>query len=126
MHFEQRKYPRYSVEENQIVVMCGSDKGIATVRDISAGGIKLQYVPLEGNETEWNRVNIFSALCNHFFVEHVDCRTVYDIASLMEAGTFSGMNVRTSGLCFSRLTGDQETALRRILKWCAWRRPDDG
>ena len=108
------------MEKNQIVATCGSGNGIATIRDISEGGIKLQYVPIEEKEPSWSKINIFSAVCDRIYMTDVKCRPVYDFTTLMEGGTYTGMNVRMSGLCFRDLTESQETALRRFLKYCAW------
>lgn len=44
------------------------------------------------------------------------CKTVYDVASLMENASYRGTDARTCGIRFDRLTIDQEVSLRKLLQ----------
>ncbi len=116
MKIERRKSPRFRVMEDDMVVM-GSNL-FATVRDIGAGGMQLQYFPETCEAGRWSPLDVVAGDRSSILMADVCCSRAYDIANLNERGTFSGMNVRLCGLVFGELSPAQKTILRQLLERC--------
>ncbi len=115
MKRERRKCPRRRLAGNIVYVLDKNSAKQATLSDFSAGGLRLSYLPGEAIDHQWTLVDICSGAQPHTCVSGVVCETVYDITSLMENGTFSGMDMRVSGVRFDNLTEAQRKRLEMLL-----------
>jgi hypothetical protein len=115
MQFERRKKPRYAVADREIIVMCAYSCNVAAVCNIGAGGMQLQYVSESDRGDQWTRIDIFAGKSDRILAAGLGCRVAYDVKSLMEGGTFSGLNVRLCGLEFMELTQVQEIFLNQLI-----------
>ena len=116
MKAERRKTRRHRLEDEIFHVMDRCSEKIATVRDMSTKGMQIRYSP-EGRVChQWSLVDIVAADRNQVIIPDLACRPVYDIASLLEDGSFSGAYVRTCGVCFERLDDNQRLRLARLFE----------
>jgi hypothetical protein len=54
MKVERRKFYRYPVSKNLFCVFNHDSTEMAEINDISQGGLKFEYLPVEQQKTEWN------------------------------------------------------------------------
>lgn len=112
---ERRQNIRYAVTDGDLVVTDVDSDKVAIARDISAGGMQIQYMPERGGAAQWRLLSFLAGNYNRMVMSDIRCRVVYDIPALMENGTFSGLNVRLSGLAFTHLTVMQKALLHQLL-----------
>ncbi len=115
MKRERRKFPRRRLAGNMVYVLDKNSAKLATLNDFSAGGLQLRYFPDRAIDHQWTLVDICTGAQPPTCVSGVVCETVYDITSLMENGTFSGMDMRVSGVRFDKLTEAQRKRLEMLL-----------
>jgi len=115
MKRERRKSPRCRLSGNIVYVLDKHSAKLATLSDFSDGGLQLSYLTSLSIDHQWNLVDICTGAQPPMCVSGVVCETVYNITSLMENGTFSGMDMRISGVRFDSLTEAQRKRLEMLL-----------
>ena len=115
MKRERRKHPRHRLAGNTFFVLEQCSAKLAMLSDLSAGGMQLSYSPDEGIGHQWTSVDIFNGGRGQILISGLVCKTVYDVPSLMENGSFSGTDIRICGIRFDSLTDTQKQSLDILL-----------
>jgi c-di-GMP-binding flagellar brake protein YcgR len=119
MGTERRNYRRYCVEQDMIQASFSRIQKTFNVKDISSGGMKLEYSPSMENLMESEMIDIIGKnYLRHFFLPKISCEKVYDIPTLMQNKSFKGGEVRIRGLKFLDLTEKQKDGLGLLIKQC--------
>ena len=115
---ESRKEKRCTIDSDEVHVSVLPNQKIYSVKDISKGGLAIEYSPVRGEPFKSESVDIIAADYNRFYLPKIICETVYDIQTLMEGKSFRGGERRIRGLKFVELTQEQEDQLGILLKRC--------
>lgn len=113
--FKRRKFKRASLPPEEFFVYFYETNSHAVVMDISMGGFKIECYPYAGSKSDSITVDIYAFPEGRFHMIRVPCRVVYDIANLVEGGTFSGSHSRICGLKYEKLTTEQKDKLEYLL-----------
>jgi hypothetical protein len=116
MGVEQRRFTRYAVKEDGLEVLSRDLQVVGKLKNISRGGVAYQYTPVNGTKADSEMIDILGKVPDRFSLLALDCRTVYDIATLNEDRTFTGSASRLRGLQFKGLTAEQEERLGLLLQ----------
>ena len=116
MKRECRSETRRRTGASTIFVMDRRSEKIATLIDISAGGMQIRYALENRICHQWSRIDVFRSESEQPLVRNLACRTVYDVESLMENESFKGSAVRNCGVCFEKLTSEQRTSLNELFE----------
>jgi len=112
---ERRVHRRYSLPENELFAVDRNTSGFAAVRDISLGGLKVEYIHGSDLQDRWTLIDINSRNNHGAWLSSICCRLIYDISDLSQQRTFTGQETRICGLNFSELTAEQEEVLCQLL-----------
>ena len=115
LEIERRKFTRYVVQENGFDVLSRELKVVGKLKNISRGGLAYQYTPPDGAEAESEIVDILGKGPDPFYLQGLDCKTVYDISELAADQTFTGAEIRVRGLQYIKLTENQKRKLDFLL-----------
>ena len=115
MKRQRRKYPRQRLAGNTFFVLDQCSTKLAMLSDLGAGGMQLSYSPGEAIGHQWTSVNIVTRARPQVLISGLVCKTIYDVASLMENGSFSGADIRICGIRFDSLTYAQKQSLDMLL-----------
>ena len=115
MNVERRKFDRHPVSKNQFFVFNHDSTEMAEINDISEGGLKFEYLPIENQKTHWKLIDIFSNISQRVYILGIPCKLIYDIISLSEDRTFNGSPARIAGLEFGRLDKIQKKKIDNLL-----------
>lgn len=115
MQIERRNHPRRLIAADSVFVVDHCSEKVGTLIDLSVGGMQLSYLPEKFTCNQWTLIDIMADEQNQCLITGLACEIVYDVASLMENGRFSGMDVRVCGVCFNRLTVVQKNSLDQLL-----------
>lgn len=115
MQPDRRKYPRYTLETNEVFILDCSAKKVAMLWDLSFGGMQLRYLPDAFTNDQCGLIDLVSVKNNRVLISGLSCNMVYDFKDLMENGSFRGMDVRRCGVCFKPLTESQKDRLHRVM-----------
>ena len=106
-------------DEIQVSVLSSLSSGKThSVKDISKGGLAIEYSPAEDKLSQSELVDIIAVDFDRFYLTKIACKTVYDIATLMHGRSFTGGEMRIRGLKFVELTKEQDEKLDNLLKRC--------
>ena len=118
MRPEQRKDPRFLVQDDVIAALRDGFTKIGKVKDISIGGLSFEHIQDETSNQGSSETNIF-LLVNEFCLPKVPCRVVYDIP-LQTPHEYQAFPIqfitRRCGVRFEALSEDQRTLLDSFLK----------
>jgi hypothetical protein len=115
MMVEQRKFDRHRVSKNLFFVFNHDSTEMAEINDISEGGLKFEYLPVEQQKTQWKLIDVFSKTSQRFYILGIPCKLIYDIITLAEDHTFTGSPARIAGLEFGRLDKNQKKKIDTLL-----------
>jgi len=115
MNVERRNFDRHPVSKNLFFVFNHDSTEMAEINNISEGGLKFEYLPVEQQKTRWELIDIFSKTSQRVYVLGIPCKLIYDIITLAEDHTFMGSPARTAGLEFGRLDKNQKKKLDILL-----------
>lgn len=104
---ERRKSKRHPVSEGILFVCSNGSDNFLAVKNISADGLQFVYFPDMGEAPDCRLIDIMQNFGAYFCVAGICCRIVYDIPSLSEDLSFSGVRTRVAGVKFSDLTCEQ-------------------
>ena len=115
---ELRRSMRAAIDSDGVQVSVSASRKTYSVKDISKGGLAIVYSPAADEPFESESVDIIAMDYDRFYLPKITCKTVYDISTLMEGGSFKGGVRRIRGLKFVELTKEQEDELDILLKRC--------
>jgi hypothetical protein len=117
MDIEQRKFPRFSVQDQTFAALGSEFETVGKVNDISIKGLALSYL-CESNKTgfvtDFSQVDIFLS-GNSFHLPKVLCEIVYDIQDSQSIKD-NIIIKRWCGLHFGKLSKNQSEQLELFLK----------
>lgn len=116
MPADRRASKRCEIQFEEIQIAIHNNRKLYPVKDISTGGLAIEYSPVTEEPFESEAIDISAADYNRFYLPNIACKTVYDIATLMEGRSFRGADMRIRGLKFIELTKEQEEKLAILLK----------
>jgi hypothetical protein len=117
MDIEQRKYIRFSVQENTFAALGSKFGTVGRVNDISIRGLTLSYLcgnTTAGLDRDFSQVYIFLSGDN-FYLPEVHCKIVYDIQH-PKCDKNGSIIKRRCGLHFDKLSKNQSELLELLLK----------
>ena len=115
---ERRRHPRYRVREGDFEVFSRDSNIMGRLDNISRGGLAFQYSPVDEQHAESATIDIMAKSPDPFFLPSFACRTTYDIRVLAEDRTFTGAEIRLSGVQFFELNKEQAEKLTLFIKKC--------
>ena len=117
MDIEQRKFPRFCVQDQTFAALGSEFETVGKVNDISIKGLALSYLCKSnkaGFDTDVSQVDIFLS-GNSFHLSKVLCEIVYDIQDPTSIKD-SIIIKRRCGLHFGELSKSQSEQLELFLK----------
>ena len=115
---DRRRDRRYTIDSDKIQVSVLSSPKTHSIKDISAGGLAIEYSPVIDGPLESEAIDIIAIDCDWSCLPKLVCKTVYDIPTVMLGRSFSGGAMRIRGLKFIELTKGQENELEILLRRC--------
>ena len=115
MNAERRKFDRYPVSDQRYFVFNHESTEMAEIKNISKGGLRFGYFPVDPQKTPWKLIDLFSKKSKHAYILGIPCKLVYDIITLEEDYAFNGSPVRMAGLEFGFLSKEQNKKLDTLL-----------
>ena len=115
---DRRRDRRYTIDSDKIQVSVLLGQKIHGIKDISAGGIAIEYSPVKDEPLESETIDIIAIDCDRSCLPKIVCKTVYDIPTVMLGRSFSGGVMRIRGLKFIELAKEQEEKLDILLNKC--------
>ena len=117
MVVEQRRYMRFSVQDNAFAALRGVFGKVGKLNDISKKGLAFSYLIeyVKGvTDKNYSEVDIFLA-ANNFYLDKVPCKIVYEIQAPNSDKNYSIMKHRC-GLQFGELSISQSQLLELFLE----------
>jgi len=118
MRAERRKYRRYCIDRDKVQASFSDSPKTHVVKDVSRGGVKIEYNPLTDGLMESEVIDIIAMHDCRVYLPKISCETVYDILILMQDRSFKGGTMRVRGLKFVHLTKEQEDGLDSLINQC--------
>jgi hypothetical protein len=115
---DRREYERCKNQHEKIQVAFHPSRRFYPIKDISAGGLAIEYSPAKKPPFASEAIDIIKINQDQLFLSKVACKIVYDIPTLMHGRSFKGGAMRICGLKFVELTKEQEDKLNIFLKPC--------
>ena len=115
---DRRRDRRYTIDSDKIQVSVLLSQKTHGIKDISAGGLAIEYNPVTDEPLESETTDIIAIDCDRFCLPKIVCKTVYDIPTLVQGRSFSGGVMRIRGLKFIALTKEQEEKLDILFRRC--------
>jgi hypothetical protein len=116
METECRKFTRFLVPENVYAALGPSFSKVGRIKDISIGGLVIEYLTDDDSVTGNSRVDIFIRE-EEFFLSKLPCKIVYDVPIESFANPqASGLIRKRCGVQFNRLTSRLRKRLEGFLK----------
>lgn len=115
MRIDRRSSKRYQIKADEIQVVIHPDQRSCSIKDISTGGLAIEYSPLKDETFKSESVDIIAIGFDKLNLPKIACKTVYDIATLMEGRSFLGGERRIRGLKFVELNQGQVDKLDILL-----------
>lgn len=112
---ERRKFQRHTISEGSLFICDHGSNNLVAVKNISSDGLQFVYFPDKCNASDCGLIDIMQHSGCYFCVAGVCCRIVYDIPSLAEDLSFSGIRTRVAGVEFADLTEKQQEKLSELL-----------
>jgi len=117
MDIEQRKYPRFSVQNHTFAALGSEFEIVGKVNNISIKGLTLSYLCESikaPSDRSFSQVDIFLS-GNSFHLHKVLCKIVYDIQDPKSKNNDSIMK-RRCGLQFDKLSKSQSELLELFIE----------
>jgi c-di-GMP-binding flagellar brake protein YcgR len=119
MDIEQRKYVRFSVQDNTFAALGSEFEKVGKVNDISKNGLALSYLIESikvGSDRSFSQVDIFHS-GNGFHLHKLLCKIVYDNQDPKSMKNNS-ITKRRCGLKFGKLSKSQSELLELFIENC--------
>ena len=118
METERRRFTRFLVPENVYAALGPSFSKVGKIKDVSIGGLAMEYLTDEDCRIETSHVNIFIRE-EEFFLSKLPCKIVYDVPIEPAASPqASGLTHKCCGVQFYRFTNGLRKRLEGFLKDC--------
>jgi len=117
MDVEQRKYQRFSVQDNTFAALGSEFETVGKVNDISIKGLTLSYLSESikaGSDRGFSQVDIFLS-GNSFHLPKMPCKVVYDIQH-PKSNNNDSIIIRRCGLRFGKLSKSQSELFELLLE----------
>ena len=117
MDIEQRKYPRFSVQNHTFSALGSEFEIVGKVNDISIKGLSFSHLSKNieaGSNSDSSRVDIFLSK-NNFYLANVHCKIVYDIQH-PKFYENSYVVIRRCGLQFDKLSESQSNLIESLIE----------
>jgi c-di-GMP-binding flagellar brake protein YcgR len=114
---EQRKYTRFSVPDNAYAALGPTFTKVGKIKDISIGGLALEYLTDEDIGLENTQVDVFLR-GEEFHISKIPCQLVYDLTlELSEGNQVSANNLmrKRCGVRFRTLTKNRRKQLEQFI-----------
>ena len=85
---ELRRSMRAAIDSDGVQVSVSARWKTYSAKDISKGGLAIEYCPVADEPFESESVDIIALDYDRFYLPKITCKTVYDISTLMEGGVF--------------------------------------
>ena len=118
MPADRRASKRCEIHFNEIQFAIHPSQKLYPIKDISNGGLAVEYSPEANEPFELEAIDIIAMADEQYYLPKIACKTVYDIPTLMHDRSFRGGEMRICGLKFVELTKEQEEKLDILLKRC--------
>ncbi len=116
METERRKFTRFLVPENVYAALGPSFSKVGRIKDVSIGGLALEYLTDEDSVLENSHVDIFIRE-EEFYLSKLPCKIVYDVPIEPSADPqVSGLTQKRCGVQFYRFTSGLTKRLEGFLK----------
>lgn len=113
---EKREHDRYRVPPNTFVVLGQKISRVGKVKEISLGGLGLEYVSDRSTIVEPRQVEIFIA-GNGFHLSGIPCRLIYDLPrSTMSQTDALPFITKKCGLAFDQPSEEQHSQLQYFIQ----------
>jgi len=113
-HHEDRKHPRFKVDQQVFTVVKGDNETLGEVLDVSEGGLALKYVAGIGSPVSEGLLDMF-ATGGKVYLKDVPVRAASDF-ELPNEVDFSTIRLRRMGVAFKNLTDPQQQAIRDFIR----------
>ncbi len=116
MEPEKRNHERHDFGDTVYAVMRPDFSNLGKLRNISMGGLCIEYLAETPSSPQCTHVDIFTSH-EGFYLPEVPCALVYDEPSVgMQASDFSTCHHRRCGLRFGELSREQELKIRFFIE----------
>jgi len=105
---ERRQHRRHSVRDDGYEIFSRETKIIGKLENISRTGLAFRYVPVRGEKTVTDTIDIMATGPARFYLSGLNCRRIYDISALEEDQTFTGTETRLCGLEFIAIENNHQ------------------
>ena len=107
---ERRQHRRHSVRDDEFEIFSRKTKIIGKLENISQTGLAFRYLPVKGDKTETDTIDIMATGPARFYLSGLVCRKIYDISALDEDRAFSGTETRLCGFEFVIIENNHQLA----------------
>ena len=117
MDIEQRRYKRFSVQDNTFAALGSGFEIVGKINDISIKGLTLSYLSESikaGSDRGFSQVDIFLS-GKSFHLPKVLCKVVYDI-QCPKSNNNCSIVIRRCGLRFGKLSKSQSELLELLIE----------
>ncbi len=114
MESERRRHPRSKPSEAMIAILAPTPT-LAQVKDLSQGGLRLEYISGPRTNSDWAEVNLFMTK-SKTYLSGLPLRLVYDRRAGEGTWPAQFLNRRECGLEFHSLSGQQADQLEIFLQ----------
>jgi hypothetical protein len=115
---DRRASNRYEITTDEIRAVIHPGQKFYPIKNISPGGLAIEYSPVKDEPFESESVDIISTDYSQLYLPKIACKTVYDFSTLMEGRSFKGGAMRIRGLKFVELSKEQEQKINSLLNYC--------
>ena len=116
MEAERRKFTRFLVPENVYAALGPSFSKVGRIKDVSIGGLAMEYITDGDSVLENSHVDIFIRE-EEFYLSKLPCKIVYDLPIEPSADPqVSGLTQKRCGVQFYRFTSGLTKRLEGFLK----------
>jgi hypothetical protein len=118
METERRRHTRYPVENNAYAALGRDFSKVGQIKDISFGGLALEYIDRKEKEQDVSQVNIFVRVDN-IHIYNLACEVVYDFAVYIPSVNseyFDLLTTRRCGIQFGPLAAASRAKLNSFIE----------
>jgi hypothetical protein len=118
METERRHHARYPVENYAYAALGRDFSKVGQIKDISYGGLSLEYIDRKEKEQDVSQVNIFVKVDN-IHIYNLACEVVYDFAVYLPSVNseyFDRLTTRRCGIQFGPLSATSRAKLKTFIE----------
>jgi hypothetical protein len=115
METERRKFTRFLVSENVYAALGPSFSKVGRIKDISIGGLAMEYITDEDSNLKTSYVDVFIR-GEEFYLSKLPCKIIYDVPLSSAGPQALGLTHKRCGVQFYRFTSGLTKRLEDFLK----------